>query len=130
VYSFELHPGAKRLEYATLAFAEVYMLEAGLQYLERVGVARIASHGVALAAKVRAGLVEQGFRVVTPAGNQSHIVSFMHGIDARRADVSMKSANVQATLRDNNQMVRVACAMFNSDEDVARLLEMTKGWRA
>jgi selenocysteine lyase/cysteine desulfurase len=128
-YRFDLHPGAKRLEYATLPFAEVYMLEAGLQYVKRVGVDRIEAHGTALANSVRSGLVEQGFRVLTPAGNRSHIVSFIHGIDPQRVDAAMKSANVLATLRENNTQVRVACAMFNTADDVAQLLAMTRQWR-
>lgn len=72
---FELYKTAKRFDYATLPFTEVYQLGAGIAYLERVGVARIEQHTVALAKELRAGLVSQGYRLFTPGGNASSIVT-------------------------------------------------------
>ena len=50
-------------------------LGAALAYFERVGVDRIERHTVALAVELRDGLTALGFRVLTPAGNGSSIVS-------------------------------------------------------
>src|SRR5439155_904584 len=67
---------AKKFDYATLPFAEVYQLGAALAYLERVGVERIARHTVSLARELRDGLAARGFRLFTPPNNGSSIVSF------------------------------------------------------
>ena len=39
-------------------------------------------HTISLAQRLRSGLVERGFRVLTPPNNASSIVSFVHGGDA------------------------------------------------
>src|SRR6185436_5501849 len=73
---FELYKTAKRFDYATLPFAEVYQLGAGIAYIERVGVERIERHTVALAKELREGLASQGHRLFTPEGTASSIVTF------------------------------------------------------
>ena len=75
-HRYDIYRTAKKFDYATLPFAEVYQLGAALAYLDRVGVDRIERHTVALARELRDGLVARGFRLFTPAGNASAIVSF------------------------------------------------------
>src|ERR1700730_17199342 len=65
-HRYEIYRTAKKFEYATLPFAEVYQLATSLAYLERVGVDRIERHTVALAGELREGLAALGFRVLTP----------------------------------------------------------------
>ncbi len=67
---FELYRTAKRFDYATLPFGEVYQLGAGLEYVARVGVDRIEQHTVALAHELRAGLACPGLPAVH-AGSES-----------------------------------------------------------
>ena len=79
---FDVYKTAKRFDYSTLPFGEVYQLGAGLAYLERVGVGRIESHTVALARELRAGLARQGYRLFTPEENHSSIVTYYTTKDA------------------------------------------------
>jgi len=58
-----------------------HQLGAGLAYLERVGVERIERHTVELARELRAGLASQGYRLFTPEGNRSSIVTFYFSKD-------------------------------------------------
>ena len=67
---FDLYKTAKRFDYSTLPFGEVYQLGAGLAYLERVGVSRIEAHTVALARELRAGLATQGHQPVHARGQR------------------------------------------------------------
>jgi selenocysteine lyase/cysteine desulfurase len=55
-HRYEIYRTAKKFEYATLPFAEVYQLGAALTYLGRVGVDRIERHTVALARDLRGRL--------------------------------------------------------------------------
>ncbi|MFI5309784.1 MAG: aminotransferase class V-fold PLP-dependent enzyme [Gemmatimonadales bacterium] len=122
---FELYKTAKRYDYGTLPFGEVYQLGAGLAYLERVGIDRIERHTVALAKELRAGLAAQGYRLFTPAGNASSIVTFFFSRTPAEVRAAFDAAKVDVTVRDAQQ-VRVSPALFNTKEDVGKLLEVTR----
>jgi selenocysteine lyase/cysteine desulfurase len=116
---------AGKFTYATLPFAEVYQLGAALDYLERVGVARIEAHTVGLAARLQEGLRAQGFRVLTPPGNRSSIVTFAVEGEARTLGDALVKASIDATVRERE--MRVSMALFNTEEEIDRMLEVTKG---
>jgi selenocysteine lyase/cysteine desulfurase len=123
---FELFRTAKRFDYATLPFAEVYELGAGLAYLERIGVANIERHTVALAAAMHAGLTAQGKRMFTPAGNRSSIVTFWFEQDPARVKAAFDQAKVDLTVRDRQKQVRVSTALFTNAADVDRFLAIAR----
>jgi selenocysteine lyase/cysteine desulfurase len=125
-YEYRLHDGARRFEYATLAFLPLYQLGAGLAYLERAGLDRIEAHTVPLAHEMRRGLIEQGFEVLTPEGNGSAIVAFVHGRDQDAAREVFKRQNVLVTFRTGGIHVRAGAALFNNREDIARFLAATE----
>jgi selenocysteine lyase/cysteine desulfurase len=110
---FDLYKTARRFDYSTLPFGEVYQLGAGLAYLERVGVDRIEAHTVALAQELRSGLASQGYRLFTPEGNRS-----------AQTEAFTKAA-IDVTVRANQ--VRVSPALFNTRADIARFLEVSRG---
>ena len=124
-YRFELHATAKRFEYATLPFAEVYQLGAGLAYLQKVGVSRIEQHTVALGKRLQDGLVAQGYKMFTPAGTRSSIVTFFTRKPPNDLRSALGAANVDVTVRDNGQ-VRVSPALFNTTEEVDRFLAVAR----
>ena len=123
---FQLYQTAKRYDYATLPFAEVYQLGAGLSYLERVGVDRIETHTVALAQELYAGLAGQGKRLFTPAGNRSSIVTFYIEREPAVVQHAFDQAGVEVTVRDKLKQVRVSPALFNTREEVGRFLEAAR----
>ena len=126
---FELYKTAKRYDYATLAFGEVYQLGAGIAYVERVGVDRIEQHTVGLARELRAGLAAQGYRLFTPEGNASSIVTFYISRDPLEVRGAFDGAKIDTTVRDAQKQVRVSPALFNTKDDVARILEVTQRLR-
>ena len=126
---FELYKTAKRYDYATLPFGEVYQLGAGIAYVERVGVDRIERHTVALAKELRAGLAAQGHRLFTPEGNASSIVTFFFSRDPAEMRSGFEGSKIETTVRDARKQVRVSAALFNNKDDVARMLEVTRRLR-
>lgn len=128
-YTFELYKTAKRFDYATLPFAEIYQLGAALSFLERVGVDRIEQHTVALAGELRHGLAAQGWRLFTPEGNRSSIVTFYFDRDPAALKAAFDAAKVDVSVRDSLKQVRVSPALFNTGDEIARFLEVTKGLR-
>ncbi len=69
-HRFEIYRTAKKFEYATLPFAEVYQLGAGLAYLQRVGVDRIEQHTRGAGARAARGAGGAGLPDVHAARQQ------------------------------------------------------------
>jgi selenocysteine lyase/cysteine desulfurase len=122
-HHYAIYRTARKFEYATLAFSEVYQLGAALGYLERVGVDRIERHTVALAGELRAGLAALGFRMFTPPGNASSIVSVYLDGKAARAREVLENSGVQVSFRENGSQLRVSPALFNTRGEIQRFLD-------
>jgi selenocysteine lyase/cysteine desulfurase len=125
-HRYEIYRSAKKFEYATLPFAEVYQLGAALAYLERVGIDRIERHTVALAHELREGLQHLGFRLFTPPGNRSSIVSFHVDANQVRPREVLEQRGVQVSFREKGSQIRVSPALFNTREDIRQFLEIAK----
>jgi len=123
-YRFELDPTAGRYDYASLAFAEVHQLGATLSYLEKVGVPRIEEHILELTRRMQDGLQSQGFRLFTPPGTRSSIVSFYTTKPTDDVRAAFNAASVDVTVREGH--VRASVAIFNNAEEVDRLLSVTR----
>lgn len=124
-HSYEIDTSAKRFDYVSRSFGDVYALSAGLSYLEKVGVARIEEHTVSgLARRLQDGLVRQGHRLFTPQGNRSSIVTFYTTKPEADVRAAFQKVNVEVTVR--NGTVRVSPALFNNNDDIDRCLEATK----
>ena len=124
-HSYEIPTNAKRFDYSSRAFGDVYALSAGLAYLERVGVDRIEEHTINhLARQLQEGLERQGHRLFTPAGNRSAIVTFYTAKPASDVRAAFQTANVEVTVRGGT--VRIAPALFNNADDIERCLATTK----
>jgi selenocysteine lyase/cysteine desulfurase len=124
-HSFEIETNAKRFDYSSRAFGDVYALSAGLAYLEMVGVARIGAHTIdGLAFRLQDGLARQGHRLFTPMGNRSSIVTFYATRPAADVRVAFDAAKIEVTVR--NGTVRIAPALFNNSEEIDRCLAVTK----
>lgn len=125
-YEFRLHESARKYEYATLAFGPVYQLAAGLRYLTNVGLENIEAHTVGLASHLRAGLIDQGFKLRTPKDNASAIVAFHHGRDPKAAQSLFEKENIKVSFRENGTQIRAGVALFNTKADIDHLLTTTK----
>ncbi len=122
---YEIPTSARRFDYCSRAFGDVYALSAGLVYLERVGVDRIAKHTIDdLALRLQTGLQSQGHRLFTPMGNRSAIVTFYTTRPAPDVRAAFQSANVEVTVRDGT--VRIAAALFNNADEIDRCLAVTR----
>ena len=125
-HHYEIYKTARKFEYATLPFGEVYQLGAALTYLERIGVDRIERHTVALAQDLRQGLVDLGFRAFTPAGNGSSIVTVHLDRNQARAREVLEAAGVQVSFRGGGSLVRISPALFNTHADIQAFVNHAK----
>jgi selenocysteine lyase/cysteine desulfurase len=123
---FRLYENAMKLEYAALAYDAIYQLDAGLELIEEVGLARIEQHSFPLARAMRDGIEALGFETFTPRGNPSTIVAFVHGRDQTELQKRLERANVMVTFREGGTQIRASVAMFNNQSDVDALLGVLK----
>lgn len=127
-HRYQIYRTAKKFEYATLPFAEVYQLGAALAYLERVGLDRIERHTVALAHELREGLKKLGFRLFTPPGNGSSIVSLHLDKNQAEAREVLERNGVQVSFREKGTQLRVSPALFNTRDDIRQFLDIAKAF--
>ena len=125
-HRYEIYRTAKKFEYATLPFAEIYQLGAALAYLERVGVDRIERHTVALARELRDGLAALGFTLFTPPGNNASIVTLRLERNQARAREVLDAAGVQVSYRERGSQIRVSPALFNTRDEIRAFLDHAK----
>ena len=122
---YQLLKTAKKFEGTSRSFGAVAQLQASLSYLEKTGIARIEQHTVGLAQHLHEGLVKQGYRMFTPPGNRSSIVTFYCAKPLDEFRAAFRAANIDVTMR--NGQVRVSPALFNNMDEIERCLEVTKG---
>jgi selenocysteine lyase/cysteine desulfurase len=125
-FRYRLHESAKKYEYAALAYGAVFQLDAALDFLSGVGLARIEKHGFALAKELREGIASLGYETLTPPDNPSPIVSFVHGRNPDELKARLERENVMATFREGDSQIRVSTALFNNRGDVERLLAVLR----
>jgi selenocysteine lyase/cysteine desulfurase len=124
-HSYEIPMNAKRFDYSSRSFGDMYALSAGLAYLEKVGVSRIEQHTVdGLGRRLQDGLARQGHRLFTPVGNRSSIVTFYTAKSESDVKAAFQDAKVEVTVR--NGTVRISPALFNVNDDIDRCLDVTK----
>ncbi len=124
-HQYELRDGMAAYTYATLPFAEVMQLDAGLEYVERVGVARIEEHLVGLARQLKEGLLKQGYTLLTPLENRSAIVTVRTKRESKELGEALAKAKIDVTVRESE--VRVSPGILNTSDDVERLLRFGGG---
>lgn len=122
-HHYQLLKTARKFEGTSRAFGAVAQLQASLSYLEKIGVARIEEHSVGLALQLHAGLVKQGHRIFTPAGNRSSIVTFYCAKPVAATRAAFQASNIEVTARDGQ--VRIAPALFNNADEIEKCLEVT-----
>jgi len=136
-YQYQHYPTAKKFEYASLAFGEIYQLAAALKYLEGIGLDRIEARSLELVEQLRKGLTARGFRILTPEGTRSSIVSFYIREESPAAEKILEEARVKVSLQNGDRTdaygvkgpvtrVRVSVSFFNNAGDVDRFLEVSE----
>ncbi len=140
-YHYQHYRSGKKYEFASLAFGELYQLAAALAYLDRVGLTQIETHTAALMTRLRKGLVDRKFRIFTPEGSRSSILSFYIDQAAAAATKTLDAAGVKVSVQNGDRTdayggtgapfsrVRVSVSFFNNAADIERMLEASERLR-
>ncbi|MBI4477014.1 MAG: aminotransferase class V-fold PLP-dependent enzyme [Acidobacteria bacterium] len=119
--TWEPLPGAAKYETGTFASALALCCYTSLQYIEKLGLTNIRAHARQLTDRLQKELPSIGYPSLTPHGNETPIVAF------RLKDVTgtrqrFRQAGIAATIIENEQRLRVSVSVFNTHEDIDRLV--------
>ncbi|MBZ5560432.1 MAG: aminotransferase class V-fold PLP-dependent enzyme [Acidobacteriia bacterium] len=119
--TWEPLPGAAKYETGTFPNALALCSYTSLQYIERLGLANIRAHARQLTDRLQKELPARGYPSVTPKGNETPIVAF-EVKDVAATARKLKQGRVTATIIENEKRLRLAVSVFNTQEDIDRLL--------
>lgn len=135
--SIDYTSGPEKFEAGTPNIAGVVGLSTAVDYLEEIGMDNISRHSKDLAEKMRSGLEDiEGIKVLSP--DNGNLVSFtsdlVHPHDIAEAlkqdHVAVRAghhcAQIQMRSLDVNGSVRASPYIYNTEEDVERLIESVK----
>ncbi len=128
-HQYRLHTDGRKYQYATMSFGAVYHLNAALEYILGIGVANIERHTVGLAHRLHQGLASEGFEINTPAGNESSIVTFQHGRNAKAVRHDLKAEGIKINMSDHQPHLRVGIALYNNAVEIDHFLGLTRNWK-
>ncbi len=119
--TWEQIPGAARYETGNISEPLAAAALAGIRYIAKLGVENIVSHAQHLVGRLQDELPRLGYGSLTPSNTGTPIVAFHTGDpeDTRRR---LHENNIRVTVVAPEQRMRVSVSVFNTDEDVDRLV--------
>ena len=118
--------GARGLEYSTVAYGSGIALGAAIEYLLGIGVERILEHDRRLADLLLDGLARLGGDIITPRAEHLHAgiaTARFPRRDCVRFAARLAAEGVHVSPRLGG--LRYSAHFYNSDDDVARALDVT-----
>jgi len=119
--TWEPLPGAARYETGTFPNALALCSWTSLQYIERLGLVNIRAHARQLTDRLQNELPALGYPSVTPKGTETPIVAFELK-DVAATGRKLRQAGIAATIIENEKRLRLSVSVFNTHEDIDRLL--------
>lgn len=119
--TWEPLPGAARYETGTFPNALALCAHTSLQYIEKLGLTNIRAHARQLTDRLQKELPAIGYPSVTPKGTETPIVAFALK-DVAATQKKLRDARVTATIIEGEQRLRLAVSVFNTQQDIDRLL--------
>jgi len=138
-FEYRLLPGARRFDLGNYNFTAAASLDVSLEYLARYGKPAIESYVLGLSHSLARGLLELGLPVSggAPGPHLAHIVTVgdmaAGGHDSTN-DTRMQSlyqyiSERQVKLSIRRGVLRFSLHLYNTAQDVERLLGLVKEWQ-
>lgn len=111
-------------EFALGTHAEsiIAQLNYSLDYLLDTGVQRIQAHAQTLTQRLKTELPQRGFKLLTPMESTSPLVACLYPEAREKLAPRLKDQKIRMTVARNH--FRVSVSVFNSQEDLDRLLSV------
>jgi selenocysteine lyase/cysteine desulfurase len=124
--TWEPLPGAARYETGGIPVVLAAGVNAGIDYVNTCGMANIRTHAKQLTDRLQKELPPLGYKALTPAGTETPIVAF-EVKDAGAMTKMLQAGHVTATVIGNENRIRLAVSVFNTHEDIDRVVAVLGG---
>jgi len=138
-FEYRLAPGARRFDLGNYNFTAAVNVDVTLQYLERWDKAEVEVYVLDLAHRLARGFLDLGLPVSggAPGAHLAHIVTvgdMAAGGHDSTSDARMQSlydylAEHRVKLSIRRGVLRFSLHLYNTRQDVERVLELVKGWQ-
>jgi len=127
--TWEPLPGAAKYETGGIGVLLAACVSAGIDYVQTLGLERIRAHARQLTDRLQKELPPLGYKPLTPIANQTPIVAFELK-DAAATTKALQAGKVAATVIGNENRLRLSVSVFNTHEDIDRVIEVLGGRRS
>ena len=124
--SWEPMPGAARYETGGIPVVLAACVNAGIDYVNKCGLANIRTHAKQLTDRLQNELPPLGYKALTPRETETPIVAFELK-DAPATSKMLQAGKVVGTVVGNENRIRLAVSVFNTHEDIDRVVSVLGG---
>ncbi len=124
--SWDRVPGAARYETGGIPVMMAACVDAGIDYLNKLGLPNIRAHAKQLTDRLQNELPPLGYKALTPLGTETPIVAFELK-DAAATTKLLQAGKVAGTVIANENRLRLAVSVFNTHEDIDRAVAVLGG---
>lgn len=124
--TWEAVPGAVRYETGGIPVVLAAGVDAGIDYVNSLGLANIRAHATELTDRLQKELPPLGFKALTPRGTPTPILAFELRDPAATAK-ALQAGNVVGTVIAGENRIRLAVSVFNTHEDIDRTIAVLSG---
>jgi selenocysteine lyase/cysteine desulfurase len=126
--TWEPLPGAAKYETGGIGVLLAACVSAGIDYVQALGLDKIRAHARQLTDRLQRELPPLGYKPLTPQGNETPIVAF--GLkDAAATTRALQAGKIAATVIGNENRLRLSVSVFNTHDDIDRVVEALGGRR-
>lgn len=124
--TWEPLPGAARYETGGIPVLLAACVDAGIDYVNKLGVANIRTHARQLTDRLQKELPPLGYKALTPMGTETPTLAF--GLkDAAATNKLLHDGKVTGTIIANENRLRLSVSVFNTHADIDRVVAVLGG---
>lgn len=127
--TWEPLPGAAKYETGGIGVLLAACVSAGIDYVQALGLDKIRAHARQLTDRLQKELPPLGYKALTPQGNATPILAFELK-DASATAKALQAGKVTATIIGNESRLRLSVSVFNTHDDIDRVVEVLGGRRS
>jgi selenocysteine lyase/cysteine desulfurase len=124
--TWEPLPGAAKYETGGIGVLLAACVSEGINYVQQLGLDKIRAHARQLTDRLQTELPPLGYKPLTPRGTETPILAF--GLkDAAATGKVLQAGKINATIIGNENRLRLSVSVFNTHEDIDRVVDVLRG---
>jgi selenocysteine lyase/cysteine desulfurase len=124
--TWEPLPGAARYETGGIPVTMAAMVNAGIDYVNKLGIPNIRANAKQLTDRLQKELPPLGYKPLTPIETQTPILAFELKDPAATTKL-LQQGHVAATVIGNENRIRLSVSVFNNHDDIDRVVAVLGG---